>query len=590
MSSFRRSWFTAAALVAVAGVGMVFLVLGSAGTHSPGSFASRRRYLVYLLLIGWGFAGTGLYAWRRRPGNRVGPLMTATGCAWLVRGLEVSGSPLVFALGKVAAPWAFAVLTHLLLAFPSGRLGSWRLRLLAGIAYVNVTVLQLAEFLLTDTQAPGAECPGCPPNPVLVTGPSAMVDAVGAAIGAAQGLLALLVLVGLVVVLARRWFVATAGQRRSLTPVLVTGAVTVGLITVTVRGVPPAAADVLTVLTLTSFAFVPFAFLAGLLRSRLGEAEAVTMVVRRLGASTGRTAVRDALAEALGDPQLQLAYWVPEIASYADSTGHRINLPGPDDTTSASLISHEGEPLAAVIHAVSLAEQENLVPTIGAAVELALRNERLDAALRARVEELRASRARIVEAGDEQRRRIERDLHDGAQQRLMALGIDLRLARERVACDPAGSEDLLDAALHELGEATAELRELARGIHPSILTNRGLPAALQALAGRSPVPVVVTTSQHRFPAPIESAVYFLVSEALTNAARYACAQQVTVTVSDRAGLVEVEVHDDGVGGADPVRGSGLRGLHDRIAALDGRLEVASVGGQGTTLRVELPCA
>jgi signal transduction histidine kinase len=586
MSNSPRSWFAAAVLVAVAGAGMVFLVLGSAGTHSPGSFASRGRYLVYLLLIGWGFAGSGLYAWSRRPGNRVGPLLTATGGAWLLRGLEVSGEPLVFAVGKVAAPWAFAVLTHLLLAFPSGRLGSWRLRLLAGIAYLNVTALQLAELLFTDTQAPGAECPGCPPNPVLVTGP----PAIGAAIGAAQGLLALLVLVGLVIVLARRWWAATTAQRRTLTPVLVTGAVTVALITVTVRGVAPGAANVLTVLTLTCFAFVPFAFLVGLLRSRLGEAEAVTMVVRRLGASTGRSAVRDALAEALGDPQLQLAYWVPEIASYADSTGHRINLPGPDDTTSASLISHEGEPLAAVIHVVSLAEQETLVPTIGAAVELALRNERLDAALRARVEELRASRARIVEAGDEQRRRIERDLHDGAQQRLMALGIDLRLARERVACDPGGSEDLLDAALHELGEATAELRELARGIHPSILTNRGLPAALQALAGRSPVPVVVTTSQHRFPAPIESAVYFLVSEALTNAARYACAQQVTVTVSDRAGLVEVEVHDDGVGGADPVRGSGLRGLHDRIAALDGRLEVASVGGQGTTLRVELPCA
>jgi signal transduction histidine kinase len=583
MSNLRRAWLAAVALVCA--VGLVVLVLGSAGTHAPGSFASRGLYLVYLLLIGYGFAGTGLYAWSRRPGNRVGPLMTAAGCAWLLRGLEVSANPVLFALGDVAGPWAFAVLIHLLLAFPSGRLGSWRLRLLAAIAYLNVTVLQVAGFLFTDTQAPYAGCVGCPRNPFLVTSSKTTVGVVSVA----QSLGALVVLVGLVIVLVRRWSVATTGQRRSLTPVLVAGAMTLGFLTLTIAGIAPGASDSLTLLTFTCLALVPFAFLLGLLRSRFGEAEAVTLVVRRLSASTGRSGLRDALAEALGDPHLQLAYWVPEISSYADSDGRRIDLPKPNDTTFASLIGHDGEPLAAVLHDASLPEQGNLVQTIGAAVELTLRNERLDAALRARLTELRASRARIVEAADEQRRRIERNLHDGAQQRLMALGIDLRLAREQVVTNPAESLELLDTALHELSEATAELRELARGIHPSILTNRGLSAALQALAGRSPVPVDVVTPEHRLPPAIESAVYFVVSEALTNAARYASAHQVTVSVLDRAGVVEVEVHDDGVGGADPAQGSGLRGLRDRISALDGRLELASVSGQGTTLRVRLPC-
>src|SRR4051794_139246 len=585
MSNSRRTWLSAVAVVLLGGICVTFMVLGSTGTHAIGIFASRGLYLSYLLLIGCGFAGTGLYAWNRRPGNRVGPLMTVAGCVWLVRGLEVSSDGRLFALGALAAPWAYAVLTHLLLAFPSGRLESWPPRLLATIAYVNVTALQLLAFLFTDTRATYAGCLRCPPNPVLVT---ASGTAVGMVV-AAQGICALLVLFGLVVVLERRWRVATAGQRRSLTPVLVTGAMTLGFLAVSVIGVAPGATDIFILLTVTCFAFVPFAFLLGLLRSRFGEAEAVTLVVKKLGADSGRSALRDALAEALGDPFLRLAYWVPEIASYVDSDGSPVRLPEPDDGVIASLISHDGEPLAAVIHNASVAEDGNLIQTVSAAVELTLRNERLDAELRARVAELRASRARIVEASDEQRRRIERNLHDGAQQRLMALGIDMRLARDQVASNPAEAVELLDAALHELGEATAELRELARGIHPSVLTNRGLDAALQALAGRSPVPVVIVAPGHRFPSPIESAVYFVVAEALTNATRYASAREITVSILDRHGVVEVEVRDDGIGGANPEHGSGLRGIHDRIAALDGHLELASVGGEGTTLRVRLPC-
>jgi signal transduction histidine kinase len=246
--------------------------------------------------------------------------------------------------------------------------------------------------------------------------------------------------------------------------------------------------------------------------------------------------------------------------------------------------------VAAIIHDASLENERDLVRTVGAGAAAALRNERLDAELRAKVVELRASRSRIVQAGYDERRRLERDLHDGAQQRLMALGINLRLARDRVERDPQAAVELLDTSLQELSEATGELRELARGIHPAVLTDRGLGAAIKGLAGRSTVPVeVLETPDDRLPSPVESAVYFIVAEALTNAARYAEAERVKVSVVRVNGQVEVEIIDDGVGGADLGQGSGLRGLHDRVGALEGRLELTSVGGEGTTLKASIPC-
>ena len=214
---------------------------------------------------------------------------------------------------------------------------------------------------------------------------------------------------------------------------------------------------------------------------------------------------------------------------------------------------------------------------------------RLDAELRARLEELRASRARLVQAGDAERRRLERDLHDGAQSRLVALSMLLVQARKRVDAD-AEAASLLDRAQSELETSLAELRELARGIHPALLTERGLEPALSTLAARAPVPVVIEADgDERLPGPVEIAVYFVVSEALTNVAKYAHATEATVAVRRTPGHVEVEITDDGMGGADAGQGSGLRGLADRVAALDGTLSLESPAGQGTRLHVEIPC-
>jgi PAS domain S-box-containing protein len=204
--------------------------------------------------------------------------------------------------------------------------------------------------------------------------------------------------------------------------------------------------------------------------------------------------------------------------------------------------------------------------------------------------ELRASRVRIVEAADAARRRLERDLHDGAQQRLVELALDLRMARARLDEEPARAQELLDAALGDLEQATRELRELARGIHPAALTEGGLRPALQALVARSSIPTrLVAVPDARFAPSVEATAYFTVSEGLTNTARYAAAGRVEVEAVHVDSRLRVEVRDDGRGGADPTGGSGLRGLADRVAALDGVLNVISPPGGGTVLRAEIPC-
>ena len=248
----------------------------------------------------------------------------------------------------------------------------------------------------------------------------------------------------------------------------------------------------------------------------------------------------------------------------------------------------EGRRIAAIMHDPSLAEDPRLVRAAGTAAALALENQRLSAELRARIEELSASRARLVEAGDAERRRLERDLHDGAQSRLVALAVKLRLARTKAQAQPEVAS-LLDESSSELQASLEELRELARGIHPAVLTDRGLGAALRMLASRAPVPVEVTGEPPEgLSGAASTAIYFVVSEALANVAKYARADHATVSVERVADKLIVEISDDGVGGADMARGSGLRGLSDRLSALDGSLEVHSPAGAGTRVRAEMP--
>jgi signal transduction histidine kinase len=326
---------------------------------------------------------------------------------------------------------------------------------------------------------------------------------------------------------------------------------------------------------------LPAAILIGIAAIKRRRGPLGDLVVELGSAPPGQ--VQTALARTLGDPTVKLALWLPERGGYVDEMGTPIDLrqaPG----RAVTVISPRDEPLAALEHDERLLGQRPLLEAAGSAAGLALENTRLQAQLRAQLAELSASRMRIVAATDAERRRLERDLHDGAQQRLLALGLALQLLR-----DDSGDPELLEQAESELQTALQELRDLARGIHPAILTERGLAAAVLSLTDRSSIAVTTEVSDERYPPSAETAAYFVVSEALTNIAKHSEASRASVSIGQRDGKLVVEVRDDGNGGADPDRGSGLRGLADRVGAVGGRLDIHSATGAGTTIRAEIPC-
>jgi signal transduction histidine kinase len=390
---------------------------------------------------------------------------------------------------------------------------------------------------------------------------------------------------------ARRLRTASPPLRRALLPVLASGALVLVLVGASVVANENSwpAAEQLVLAQIAAYGLVPYAFLAGLFRSRLARASVADLVVQ-LGERVAPGSLRDSIARALGDASLEVAYWLPESASYADAAGHPVSLPAGEGDRAVTPVERGGVRVAALIHDPGLGEDPELLQAVVAAAGLALENERLQAELRAKLEELRASRSRIVQAGDSERRRLERNLHDGAQQRLLALSFSLGLAESAPPDGSPAAAKIAHDAKQEVVQTIAELRELARGIHPTILTDRGLAVALQSVAARSPMPVALSVDPERLPEPIETAAYYVVSEAIANATKHANAKRIDVTIARRDGQVVIEVADDGVGGASARAGSGLRGLVDRVEALDGTLFVTSPAGAGTTIRGEIPCA
>jgi signal transduction histidine kinase len=293
------------------------------------------------------------------------------------------------------------------------------------------------------------------------------------------------------------------------------------------------------------------------------------------------------LAESLGDRTLTIAYWLPERHLYVDEHGHSIQLPEPASGRSWTAVESGGRRVAAIIHDAELEARPELVRAAATGAVLALENEQLKADLRARLQELRQSRRRIVQANVETRRRLERDLHDGAQQQLVALALDLQGLRTRIIDEE--TRTLVEEAAEKLANALSELRELARGIHPAILKERGLEPSLEALAARIPLPVELDMEvEGRLPPSVEEASYFFCAEALTNVSRYAHASSARVKLTQADGILRVEIADDGIGGADPAKGSGLRGLEDRLGAIDGELSLDSPVGGGTRLVATIP--
>jgi PAS domain S-box-containing protein len=786
-------------------------------------------------LAAWSFILGGLVAWVRRPDNHFGPLLVAVGLTVFLGALGVANEPLPFTIGWTFGGLFIAVFIHALLAFPRGYLETRLVYTIVGIAY---GVLTVGALLISFFDDPASSCPDCPENLLLIVDSPNTVAAINAVLIAA-GIPALLASLW---VFRRRWKAASAPLRRVLLPVYLTAGATFVLLALALAAESFSArvGDIIFWAVVLTFASVPLAFIVGLFSGRLAR-EGVGQLILELGQAHAPGELREALARALGDPTLRLAYWIPETESFADLDGNPIELPEGRGEELATMVERDGLPVAALIHHRSLEEDPMLVEAVAAAAALALENERRLAALakvqtriqalldafpdlifrlsrdgvyleykgkpedlavppeqligarfhdvlpadvadqllagvrraidtgeivsgeyrlelggvprdfEARIvkagdeavligrefternqaqaelerlhaeltqrhrdleherdfattvvdatpsllclatpggyivrfntslerlsgrrdddlsrgnafwdvfiapeereevrraveevvgeggrgefestwitatgerrdvtwsttplrddrgdprllicgvditerklheDELRRSRARLVEASDVERRRLERNLHDGAQQRLVSLSLMLRLAQARVDDDPEQADRLLGQASDELAQALEELRELARGIHPAVLSDRGLFAALEALVARTPLPVELDLLHDRLPEPVEAAAYYVVSEALANVAKYAEASSVAVSIASVNGHAVVEIADDGLGGADPAKGSGLRGLVDRVEALDGRLQVESPPGQGTRIRVVIPC-
>jgi signal transduction histidine kinase len=301
---------------------------------------------------------------------------------------------------------------------------------------------------------------------------------------------------------------------------------------------------------------------------------ALTGLVVDLGEPAAASRLRDRLARTLADPTLVVGYWLPEQGGYVDEVGRPVELPSPGLQRAVTSIEEDGRNVAVLVHDAAVLDDRSLIEAVASATRLAVSNARLQAQVRGQVAEVEASRRRIVEAADAQRRRLGEELRQGAERRLERV--------QHLASD-------LDPELQrELQAAHAELREFARGIHPASLTSGGLAIALAELAARSPVPVEVSADAERHPRTVEAAVYFLCSEALANVAKHSGATRARILVSHSGARLTIEISDDGVGGADVSKGSGLRGLADRLEALGGELHLDSPSGRGTRLIAQVP--
>jgi len=525
--------------------------------------------------VGCSFVASGLVAWSRRE-NRLGPLMTLIGLTWFARPLvDVDSSPVFTGAIWLQDTW-FLLFALFLLSLPYGRLTSRFDFLTMGLLIVVALPLELAWLFFFEAGGPGN---------ALVIWPNAEV---ADAIDWGQRGLVFLGSSFLAVTLWARWLEATAPLRRILIPALIGGAAVLVSTVTTVLSkfvVPPQSERWI---ELCAFIAVPVAVLAGMLRARLARSSVGDVFVA-LQANPPPEALREALADALDDASLELAFWLPDYGTYADLSGRSLELPLGISKRAATPVERSGKPVAVLVHDASLLEEPELLEAVGAAAGIALENARLHAELHARLEELRGSRARIVEAGQSERQRLERDLHDGAQQRLIALSLELKLLEHELS----GNSDVtrrLDDAQDEITQSLEELRAVARGIHPAVLTGHGLAVALEQVAARASVPVrLAVGADGRFPEQVEVAAYYVVAESLTNIDKHACASRASVQIEQVSEGLVVEVVDDGVGGADSEQGSGLRGLADRVEALGGRLRVWTPHGGGTRVRAEIPC-
>jgi signal transduction histidine kinase len=531
------------------------------------------------------FIATGLLAWARRPANRTGRVMVATGLFLLLDFFQDGPIPVLAPIGLIGTTVSDVLLGYLILSFPFGTLRSKFDRVFLTISGVALMTTNALAFAALDPRSFGRDYD----NPYLVIRDPTFASAAQTI----AVLTSIAILTGFLAIFAVRWARASGPARRIMSPVLIpSSALMVAIMAAIILNygdAPPEIQLASGVTQALARALIPVGFLVGLLRTRMARSAIADLVVE-LGETPAPARLRDALANALGDLSLTVAYWSPAGGAYLAADGVPAELPPEGSGRAVTFLERDGQPIAAILHDPVLLEDPGLVASVASAMRLSVENERLQAEVESQLGEVRESRARIVAAGDAERKRVERDLHDGAQQRLVSLTLALRLAKLKLGDD--GDPELrlsLDQASDEARSALAELRELARGIHPQILTEAGLGSAIESLADRSPVDVAVDlATDRRFSPAVEAAAYFVVSEALANVAKYANASRALVRTDWQNDELTIEISDDGVGGAEPGAGGGLRGLADRLSAIDGRLEIVSPTGGGTRLLAHIP--
>jgi signal transduction histidine kinase len=500
------------------------------------------------LAVGWTFIGCGLIAAWKRPESRIGWLMVATGFTWFLGNFSEVGVPAIAWVAAHAVYLHRGPLVHLLLSYPSGRTTSRVTQGAIAVGYAVAVITPLWRNEATTIPLAGL---------LVVVSTYNYVRSVGWLRRARR--IALIAAVGLSLVLA-----ATAGARLLL---------------------PPGAAIGPSLLVYeVTLCLIAGGLLAGLLAAPWRGTPVADLVVEVGEARSGT--IRGELSQALGDPSLEIGYWLPNLGAYVDAEGRTLALPQPGSGRSMTVLEHDGEPVAALLHDPAVLDDPGLVQGVSPAAQLAAANARLRADVQAQVEELAASRRRLLEAADEQRRLLERRLHDGAAARLRELAVILRRGERSATSERTLAQ--IARAEEQLSHTLEDLNRLATGLHPRALAEQGLQNALAEIAHDVPIPVDLEVTSAQLPPRIAAAVYFICAEALTNTAKHAAASHVTVKVRSIDGQLNVEVADDGIGGADLSRGSGLNGLADRIATVGGTLHIESGVGRGTRLAAEIP--
>jgi signal transduction histidine kinase len=505
------------------------------------------RHWIPDLAVGWTFIGCGLIASRRQSESRTGPLLAATGFTWFMGNFANVGIAAVAWVAAHLVNLYRGPLVQLVLTYPSGRPGSRLVRGAVAVGYAAAVITPI-------WQSAGAT----------------------------------ILLAGLLVAVCAREYVRAVGGARRARLIALQAAAGLSLVlagTAVARLLlPPGVRGALLVLNEVALCVLAGGLLAGLLVAPW-QRPAIADLVVELGEARSGT-VRGQLSRALGDPSLEIGYWLPDRAAFVNAEGRVLALPDAGSGRSVTLVEREGQPVAVLVHDPAVLEDPGLLEAVTAAAQLAASNARLRAEVQVRVEELAASRRRILAAGDEERRRLERRLHEGAEQRLGKLAATLRRSRRSAAGQQ--TREQIARAEDQLVRTLEELRRLAHGLHPRMLSEHGLAGALAALAKDLPLPVDLDVTSTQLPQRVQAVAYFICAEALANVAKHAAAARATVAVTASEGRLRVEIADDGVGGADSGHGSGLRGLADRVETLGGTLRVESAAGRGTRLAADIP--